>query len=103
MINKAILVGNLGADPEVRPARQTTVGNLRVATSHKAKKGQEWIEETEWHRVTVFGRTADNVAKYCKKGSKLYIEGRLQTRKYIDREGQERQSTEIVANEVKFL
>jgi single-strand DNA-binding protein len=103
-VNKAILIGNLGADPETRTATSgTMVANLRLATTERVKKGDAWEEATEWHRVTCFGRTAENVARYCKKGKQLYVEGRIQTRKYQDKDGNDRYATEIIANEVRFL
>lgn len=103
-VNKSILIGNLGADPEIRQANSgTSVGNLRIATSERVKRGEEWVEETEWHRVTVFGRTAENCAKFLSKGRKVYVEGRIQTRKWTDKEGQDRYTTEIIARDVRFL
>ena len=103
-VNKAILIGNLGADPEIRQANSgTSVGNLRIATSERVKRGEEWVEETEWHRVTVFGRTAENCGKFLSKGRRVYVEGRIQTRKWTDKEGQDRYTTEIIARDVKFL
>ena len=105
MINKVTLLGNLGQDPEIRTtASGMAVGTLSVATTHRAKnKAGEWESQTEWHRVTVFGKTAENVQRFCKKGKQLYIEGRLQTRSWEDKDGNKRWSTEVVANEVKFL
>ena len=98
-VNKVILVGNLGADPEKRgPATR-----LRLATSEKRKQGEEWVDHTEWHNVTCFGSTADNVMKFCKKGKQLYIEGKIRTTKYQDREGVDRWSTEVIADRVAFL
>ena len=103
-VNKVILVGNLGADPEVRETNGGShVANLRMATTHRAKVGDEWGEQTEWHTVTVFGRQAELCGKYLSKGRQLYIEGRIQTRKWQDKEGNNRYSTEVVANDVKFL
>jgi len=105
-VNKAILLGNLGADPEVRyTANGNAVTTISVATSRSYKKrdSEEWVEETEWHRVVVFGRSAETVSQYLTKGSQVYLEGRLQTRKYEDKDGIERWSTEIVANDVQFL
>lgn len=105
MKNLVILVCNLGADPESRMSQSgTAVANLRVATTERMKdRDGNWGEQTEWHRVVCFGRTAENVTKFCRKGRQLYIEGRLQTRKWTDKQGQERWSTEIVANDVRFL
>lgn len=105
-INKVILVGNLGADPEVRyTAGGSAVANLRVATaeSWKDKQSGEMQERTEWHRVVLFGRLGEIAGEYLKKGSQVYLEGRLQTRKWEDRDGNERFTTEIVANEMQML
>jgi single-strand DNA-binding protein len=104
-VNKVILVGRLGADPEVRTAQTgTMIGNLRLATDDRRKnKAGEWETQTEWHRVVCFGRTAENVQRFCKKGKQLYIEGRLQTRKWQDKDGNDRWSTEVVADNIKFL
>jgi single-strand DNA-binding protein len=104
-VNKAILVGHLGADPELRnTASGTAVCEFRVATSEswKDKNGQRQ-ERTEWHRVVVWGKTAEICSKYLAKGRQVYIEGRIQTRSWEDKEGQKRYTTEIVANEVQFL
>ncbi len=105
MVNKVILIGNLGQDPEPRTtASGNTVLNMRIATNERRKNQDgEWDDHTEWHSVVCFGRTADNIAKYKKKGDQLYIEGRLQTRKWQDRDGNDRWSTEIVAFTVKFI
>ena len=104
-VNKAILVGNLGQDPEMRTTGSgTTVSNLRVATTDRRKdRDGNWTDHTEWHNVVVFGKTAENVGRYCKKGKQLYIEGRIQTRKWQDRDGNNRYSTEVVADQVRFL
>lgn len=105
-MNKAILVGNLGADPEVRTTGSgLAVANLRVATSERQKDRTtgEWGEHTEWHRVVVFGRTAEVVQQYCQKGRQLYIEGRIRTRKWQDQAGNDRYSTEIIGDTVKLL
>lgn len=99
-INKVILIGNLGADPEVRQTQDgRPIVNLRVATSEnwKDKSTGERREKTEWHRVVIFSEGLARVAEqYLKKGSKIYIEGQLQTRKWTDQNGQERYSTEVV-------
>lgn len=105
-INKAILIGNLGADPETRyTANGTAVTNLRLATSDswKDKQSGEMQERTEWHRVVMFARLAEVAAEYLRKGSKVYIEGRIQTRKWQGQDGQDRFTTEIVANEMQML
>ncbi|MDR5832411.1 single-stranded DNA-binding protein [Caballeronia sp. LP006] len=105
-INKVILVGNLGADPETRylPSGDA-VANIRLATTdrYKDKSSGEMKEQTEWHRVSFFGRLAEIVNEYLKKGSSVYIEGRIRTRKYTDQAGQERYSTEIVADQMQTL
>ena len=104
-VNKAILVGNLGQDPEIRSTGSgTPVATLRIATSDRRKdRDGNWTDHTEWHTVVVFGRQAENVGRFCKKGKQLFIEGRIQTRKWQDRDGRDRYNTEIVANDVRFL
>jgi len=105
-INKVILVGHLGADPETRAMPSgATVANLRIATteSWRDKQSGEQQERTEWHRVALFGRLGEIAAEYLKKGSQVYIEGSLRTRKWQDKQGQERFSTEIVGNEMQML
>jgi len=104
MVNKVILIGNLGADPEVRYTQNgTAVANFRMATTETWKKEGEKEELTEWHRVVTFGRLAEICGEYLSKGSKVYIEGRIQTRKWEDRDGNPRYTTEIVAREMKML
>ena len=105
-VNKAIIVGNLGRDPEVRyTADGRAVANVTIATSEswKDKQSGERQEKTEWHRVVFFGRLAEIAGEYLKKGAQVYIEGRLQTRKWEDKSGQERYTTEIVASEMQML
>jgi single-strand DNA-binding protein len=105
-VNKVILIGNLGADPETRAMPSgTTVANLRVATSEswRDKQTGEQQERTEWHRVALFGRLAEVAGEYLRKGSKVYIEGSLRTRKWTDKQGNERYSTEIVGNDMQML
>ncbi|MGB0211530.1 single-stranded DNA-binding protein [Algiphilus sp.] len=105
-INKVILVGNLGQDPEVRyTANGTAVANLRIATSEtwRDKQSGEQRENTEWHTVVLFGKTAEIASQYLKKGRQVYIEGRLQTRKWQDKSGNDRFSTEVVANDMQML
>jgi len=105
-LNKVCLIGNLGADPETRyTAGGTAVTNVRIATTEKwtDKQSGEKHEETEWHRITFFGRQAEVAGEYLKKGSSIYIEGRLKTNKYTDKDGIERWSTDIIANELKML
>jgi len=105
MVNKVILIGNLGADPELRnTAGGTAVCTLRVATSDRRKDASgNWTDHTEWHQVVCWSKTAENVAKYMRKGGKLYVEGRLQTRKWTDKDGRDRYQTEVVAENVRFL
>jgi single-strand DNA-binding protein len=105
-INKVILVGNLGQDPEIRyTGSGDAVANITVATSEawKDKTTGEQIEKTEWHRVVAFRRLGEIMGEYLKKGSKVYIEGKLQTRKWQDKDGNDRYTTEIVANEMQML
>ncbi len=105
-INKVILVGNLGADPETRYMPSGgAVTNVRLATSEswKDRNTGEQQERTEWHRVAMFGRLAEIAAEYLRKGSQIYVEGRIRTRKWQDNQGADRYSTEIVANEMQML
>ncbi len=104
-VNKVILIGNLGRDPEVRymPSGDA-VANISIATTETWKdKNGEKQEKTEWHRVAMFGKTAEIAGEYLKKGSQVYIEGRLETRKWTDKEGQERSTTEIRADRMQML
>lgn len=105
-VNKVILVGNLGADPETRymPSGDA-VTNLRLATTdrYKDKQSGEMKEATEWHRVAMFGKLAEIAAQYLRKGSSVYIEGRIRTRKWQDQSGQDKYSTEIVADQMQML
>src|SRR5215472_1201953 len=104
-VNKVILVGNLGKDPEVRytPGGQA-VANFTIATNEAwtGKDGQKQ-ERTEWHRIVVWGKTAENCGEYLSKGRQVYIEGRLQTREWTNKEGAKQYTTEVVANQVTFL
>jgi len=105
-INKVILVGNLGNDPEVRYANNgAAIANISVATSEswKDKNTGEQVEKTEWHRVVLFNRLGEIAGEYLRKGSKVYIEGKLQTRKWQDQSGQDKYTTEIVGNEMQML
>ena len=105
-LNKVMLIGNLGADPEVHyTAGGAAVANVRLATADtwRDKDSGETQERTEWHRVVFFGRLAEIVEQYVKKGSQLYIEGRIQTRKWQDKDGNEKFSTEIVASDMQML
>jgi single-strand DNA-binding protein len=106
MLNKVILIGNLGADPEVRHMPSgVAVVNITLATSMRWKDKQtgEKKESTEWHRIVFFNRLAEIAGDYLKKGSQIYVEGRLQTRKWQDQNGQDRYTTEIVASEMHML
>jgi len=104
-VNKVILVGNLGRDPELRYIQSgQAVANFSVATNEKWKdKDGNNQERTEWHRIVVWGKSAENCAQYLQKGRSVYIEGKLQTREWEDREGAKRSTTEIVAQAVQFL
>jgi single-strand DNA-binding protein len=105
MINRVTLIGNLGRDPETRStAGGGTVCTLAVATSERVKdQSGNWTDHTEWHRVTCFGTTAENAAKFLSKGRQVYVEGKLRTSKYQAKDGTEKSSTEIVADTLKFL
>jgi single-strand DNA-binding protein len=105
-VNKVILVGNLGNDPDMKyTAGGAAIANITVATSESwnDKQTGDKVEKTEWHRVVFFRRLAEIVGEYLRKGSQVYIEGKLQTRKWQDQNGQDRYSTEIVANEMQML
>jgi single-strand DNA-binding protein len=105
-VNKVILVGNLGRDPEIKyTASGAAVVNITVATteSWNDKQTNERVEKTEWHRVVAFQRLAEIMGEYLRKGSQVYIEGKLQTRKWQDQNGQDRYTTEIVANDMQML
>ena len=104
-VNKAILVGNLGRDPEMRTSQAgNAIANLNIATTERTKDREgNWTDHTEWHRVVCFGRTAETVGTFLTKGRQVYIEGRIQTRKWQDKDGNDKYSTEIVAREVRFL
>lgn len=105
-VNKVILIGNLGADPEVRYMPSGgAVANVRLATtdSWKDRQSGEAQERTEWHRVVFFGRLGEIAGEYLRKGSKVYVEGRIQTRKWQGQDGQDRYTTEIVASDMQML
>lgn len=105
-VNKVILIGHLGADPETRVMPSgATVANLRIATTEawKDRGSGENQERTEWHRVALFGKLAEIAGEYLKKGAQVYIEGSLRTRKWQDKQGNERYSTEIIGNEMQML
>ncbi len=105
MVNKVILIGNLGSDPELRSTQSgTSVATLSVATSRKWKnKDGQMQDETEWHRVIVWAQSAEFCANYLSKGSKIFVEGRLQTRKWQDQSGNDKYTTEIIATTVQNL
>lgn len=100
-MNQVNLVGRLGQDPKTNPTG--TVCNLNLATNGRAKVDGEWTTRTDWHNIVCFGKTAENVAKFCAKGSQILITGRLQTRKWQDKEGNNRYTTEVIASDVEFL
>jgi single-strand DNA-binding protein len=105
-VNKAILIGNLGKDPDLRYTPSgAAVCNFRIATTEKwqDKQSNEWKESTQWHNIVVWGKQAENAKEYLGKGSPVYIEGRIQTRSYDDREGNKRWITEIVCQRMVFL
>ena len=106
MLNKVMIIGNLGADPELRTTTSgTAVCELRMATNESwfDKASNERKERVQWHRVIVWGKSGENCAKYLSKGSKAFVEGRIQTREWEDQSGNKRYTTEIVANSVQFL
>ena len=104
MLNEVQLIGNLGADPEHKVIGSgTSVCDLRVATTRRFKQGEEWTDETEWHRVTVWGKQADSCNQYLHKGSKVHIAGRIKTEKWEDKDGNQRYTTKIIAQRVIFL
>lgn len=104
-VNKVILIGRLGKDPELRmTASQLAVASFSVATNERKKdQSGNWVDHTEWHNISVFGKTAQNCSQYIKKGSQVFIEGSLRTRKWQDKEGKDRYTTEVIANTVQFL
>ena len=104
-VNKVILVGNLGRDPDVRGLPNgESVANIAIATSNKYKnRAGEMAEETEWHRVSFFGKLAEIVGQYLRKGRSVYVEGRIKTRKYTDQSGVEKYATDIIADQMQML
>lgn len=105
-LNKVLLIGNLGKDPELRKTGSgTAVCNFSIATTERWKNNEtnNWDEKTEWHNVVVWGKQGENCHQYLSKGRPVYIEGRLQTRSWDDKEGKKRYTTEVVATSVKFL
>jgi len=105
MVNKVILLGRLGVDPELRyTPNQTPVCSFKLATSDRRKGSDgQWAEHTEWHNIVTFGKTAENCAQYLKKGRQAYIDGRIQTRKYQGEDGKDKYWTEVIANTVQFV
>ena len=104
-VNKVILIGNLGQDPEIRYMQNgKAVANLSIATSESwnDQQGQKQ-EKTEWHRITAYDKLAEIIGEYVKKGSKIYVEGKLQTRKWQDQQGQDKYTTEVIINQMQML
>jgi single-strand DNA-binding protein len=104
-VNKVILLGRLGKDPELRyTSSQLPVVSFSLATGERRKdQSGNWVEHTEWHNITAFNKTAELCSNYLKKGREVYVEGRIQTRKWQDKEGKDRYTTEIIANSVQFI
>lgn len=104
-LNKVLLIGNLGADPEVKYAQSgTAIANFNLATTEGRKnQSGQWEDHTEWHKIVAFGKTAEVCKDYLRKGSKVYIEGRIQTRSWDDKDGQKRYMTEIVVSTLLML
>lgn len=103
MINKVILIGNVGKDPEIKKFGDTTAAKFSLATTERYKKDGETVDTTEWHRVVVFGNLAGVVERYVKKGKMLYIEGKIRTSSWEDANGEKRYSTEIIADKLQML
>ena len=103
-INKVIIVGNLGRDPEIRYSQAgMAICNFSVAVTERVKDGDAWKDATEWFRVVTCGKTAENAGQYLQKGRQVYVEGRLKTSKYKDKEGVEKTSVEVICNQLTFL
>ena len=103
-VNKSILVGRLGKDPEVRAVNdETNVCNFSIATNRSVKRGDQWEDETDWHNVVAWRRLCDLMQKYTSKGSRVYVEGRMQTRSWEDTDGNKRYITEVVASDIQLL
>jgi len=103
-VNKAILIGRLGADPEIRYTQSgMAVASFRIATNNRIKRGDEWIDEPEWHRIVAWDKLAEICNQYLKKGMLIYVEGRLRTRSWEDQDGNKRWTTEIHAREMQML
>ena len=104
-VNKVMLLGNLGKDPEVRYTnQQMAICSFSIATGERRKdQSGQWVDHTEWHNIVTFGKTAENCSQYLKKGSQAFIEGSIRTRKWQDKEGKDRYTTEIIAQTVQFV
>jgi single-strand DNA-binding protein len=103
-MNKVILTGNLGQKPELRKANSgMAITNLRIATNERVKDGDQYKDHAEWHTVVVFGKQAENCAQFLDKGSKVAVEGKIRTRQYEDKDGNQRKSTEVLADRVEFM
>ena len=102
-VNKVIIIGRMGKDPEVKQAGQNTVANFSLATDESYKKDGQKVEKTEWHNIVAWGRLAEIVRDYTSKGSQIYVEGKLQTRQWDDKQGNKRYTTEIVAQSIQLL
>ena len=103
-VNKVILLGRLGKDPEMRYAPSgTAIATFSLATNHRQKVNDEWVDKTEWHNLIAFGKTAEIAGEYLKKGKQLYIEGRLQTSSWEDQQGQKKYKTEVVVSDLQMI
>lgn len=103
-VSKMTIVGNLGADPEVRYSQSgTAMCNLRVAVTERRKEGENYADHTEWFTLVCFGKTAENAQRFLKKGRQVFAEGRFQARKWLDKDGKDRVSLEVVVNQLLFL
>tara|TARA_R100000329_G_C7550393_1_gene194476 strand:+ start:365 stop:760 length:396 start_codon:yes stop_codon:yes gene_type:complete len=104
MMNRVFISGHLGQKPEARKAKSgLSIANFSVATNQRVKKGDEWVDATDWHRIVVFGKSAEHCEQYLDKGSKVIVEGRIQNRSFEDKEGNKRWVTEILADRVEFV
>ncbi len=103
-LNKVLLIGRLGADPEIRYTSDgTAVANFSIATNRPIKRGEQWEEETDWHKIVAWKRLAEVCSEYLRKGSNIYVEGQLRTRSWEDRDGNKRWTTEVVARDMMML
>lgn len=103
-MNKIILLGRLGQEPELKYAKSgTAILTVSLATSDAYKENDEWKERTEWHSIVMFGRRAETIAEYCSKGDQLLVEGKLQTQKWQDKDGNDRYKTEVISQQVEFF